>query len=236
MSRKQFTKQLGELHDRLEQMALVAQDSISIAVVSFESLDQQRVQEVFALDRRLFRYQLDLEARCLDLIALQAPVARDLRRVGTAYKVVNDLDRIGRYARDIAEITSSLGPEVTTTRIPSLPHMAKLTVAMVRKAVLALTTEDLELARSLDSDDEEVDALNDAIFREVVSYMKDETLDIASGAHYILVSRHLERIADHAVNIGTRVEFLVTGKWPHRDLFAAGDSDEAGDAPNPDDA
>jgi phosphate transport system protein len=216
MSRIRFVQELAALHDKLEEMAVHAKDAISVAVESLEDLDQEKARQVFAIDTKMFDLQIEVESRCLDLIALQTPVARDLRRVGTAFKVVTDLDRIGRYATDIAEITLSFNERSHLKRMVSIPHMADLTVAMVEKAVRALVTEDLAVAEGLDDDDEAVDALYDEIYREVVTYMMDGQIKIATGANYILVARYLERIADHAVNIGERVVFLVTGKRPSR--------------------
>lgn len=214
MGRVQFAQELALLHDKLDEMAILARDSISLAVESLEDLDANKAREVFKIDRLMFDLQLDVEQRCLNLIALQTPVARDLRRVGTAFKVVTDLDRIGRYATDIAEITLAFPEKAHLKRLVSIPHMADLTVAMVEKAVKALVQEDLAIAQEIDDDDEAVDSLYDEIFREIVTHMMDSSIRIVTGANYILVARYLERIADHAVNIGERVVFLVTGKRP----------------------
>ena len=216
MSRTRFVSELAALHDKLEEMAIHAKDAISLSIESLEDLDAKKARQVFAIDKELFALQMEVEQRCLDLIALQTPVARDLRRVGTAFKVVTDLDRIGRYATDIAEITLAFPADAHLKRLVSIPHMADLTVQMVEKAVKALVSEDLQLAQEMDQDDEAVDALYDEIFREIVTYMMDGNLKIATGANYILVARYLERIADHSVNIGERVIYLVTGKRPRR--------------------
>lgn len=216
MSRTRFVQELAALHDKLEEMAVLAKDAISVAVESLEDLDQKKARSVFEHDTKMFDLQVEVEQRCLDLIALQTPVARDLRRVGTAFKVVTDLDRIGRYATDIAEITLKFPEKAHLKRLVSIPHMADLTVAMVEKAVKALVHEDLALAEALDDDDEAIDALYDEIYREVVTYMMDGQVKIATGADYILVARYLERIADHSVNIGERVVYLVTGKRTKR--------------------
>jgi phosphate transport system protein len=216
MSRTRFVNELAALHEKLEEMANHAKDAISVAIESLEDLDPKKAKQVFAIDKELFALQLEVEQRCLDLIALQTPVARDLRRVGTAFKVVTDLDRIGRYATDIAETTLAFPADAHLKRLVSIPHMADLTVAMVEKAVKALVAEDLQIAEELEDDDEAVDALYDEIFREIVTHMMDGSVKIATGANYILVARYLERIADHSVNIGERVIYLVTGRRPKR--------------------
>jgi phosphate transport system protein len=220
LSRTRFVQQLAALHDKMEEMATMAKDAISLSVESLEDLDHEKARQVFAIDRKMFLLQDEVEQMCLDLIALQTPVAKDLRRVSTAFKVVTDLDRIGRYATDIAEITLLFPEGQHIKPLVSIPHMADLTVAMVEKAVKALVHEDLTLAEELDRDDEAVDALYDEIFREIVTHMMDGSLRIITGANYILVARYLERIADHAVNIGERVVFLVTGKRPPKLLAA----------------
>src|SRR5258706_15019456 len=189
MSRTRFVSELAALHDKLEEMAIHAKDAISLAIESLEDLDAKKARKVFEIDKQLFVLQVEVEQRCLDLIALQTPVARDLRRVGTTFKVVTDLDRIGRYATDVAEITLAFPADAHLKRLVSIPHMADLTVQMVEKAVKALVSEDLELAKELDDDDEAVDSLYDEIFREIVTYMMDGQLKIATGANYILFAR-----------------------------------------------
>lgn len=212
-------------------MAFLGKDAIQLAVETFEDLDDAKARRVFRIDKEMFELQLELEQRCLDLIALQTPVARDLRRVGTTFKVVTDLDRIGRYARDIAEITLKFPEGHHLKRLVSIPHMADLTVTMVEKAVRALTHEDVQLAEELDDDDEAVDALYDEIFREAVTYMMDGTVKITTGANYILVARYLERIADHSVNIGERVIYMVTAKRPAWATPASAQGSKAGRPP-----
>lgn len=212
--RKAFENSLRKLNENMVTMAELSELAIRKAVDGLARGDKTILEEVFTLDQEIYGLQDEIEGTCVDLIALYAPVARDLRTVTTSLKITTDLDRIGRYAKDIAEVALQFppGPPPGLAGLANIPLMAVHTIRMVDTAIDAFVKRHAEPVRNIMQVDDEVDRLHDEVFGEVVGQMQSGRLDIAAGARYILVSRHLERIADHAVNIGLRVVYMVTGE------------------------
>lgn len=211
-TRKVFVEELESLNNEVTLMATLAKEAIEKGVRAFVEGNLELLDEVERLDEELFNLDLTIEKHCLDLIALHAPVAGDLRTVGTCLKIITDLNRIGRYALDIAEFVKELNGHRHFKKLVSIPHMAELVVSMVTAAVKSFVDGDVEEARSLFGKDDEVDHLWESILRESITYMIEDPRKISMGTYYILVARYLERIADHSVNIGERVIYMVTGK------------------------
>ncbi len=212
--RKALEKGLGTLNENMATMAELSELAIRKAVDAFSQGDRATAEEVFTLDQELYGLQEEIEGTCVDLIALHAPVARDLRTITTSLKITTDLDRIGRYAKDIAEVSLQFsgGPPPGVADLVKIPRMAEHTIRMVDTAINAFVKRDAESVRNIMAVDDEVDRLHDEVFQELVGRMEAGRLPVAAGARYILVARHLERIADHAVNIGLRVVYMVTGE------------------------
>ncbi len=211
--RKALEKGLNKLNENMATMAELSELAIRKAVDALSSGDHALAEEVFTLDQELYGLQEEIEGTCVDLIALHAPVARDLRTITTSLKITTDLDRIGRYAKDIAEVALQFsgGPPPGLSNLSKIPEMAEHTIRMVDTAADAFVKRDAESVRNIMEVDDEVDRLHDAVFQEIVGHMEAGRLPIPAGARFILVARHLERIADHAVNIGMRVVYMVTG-------------------------
>ena len=212
--RKALERGLNELNENMATMAELSELAIRKAVDGLSRGDRSTLEEVFTLDQEIYGLQEEIEGACVDLIALHAPVARDLRAVTTSLKITTDLDRIGRYAKDIAEVALQFPPGAPSglASLGKIPQMADHTIRMVDTAIDAFVKRSADPVRNIMQVDDEVDRLHDEVFQEVVAQMEAGRLDIPSGARYILVSRHLERIADHAVNIGLRVVYMVTGE------------------------
>src|SRR6266545_1213087 len=168
-------------------LAELSELAIRKAIDGLTRFDTEVAREVFTLDQEVYGLQLEIERTCIDLIALHAPVARDLRTITTSLKITTDIARI----RDMADHT----------------------IHMVDTSIDAFVKRDAESVRNIMEVDDEVDRMHDEIFIDLVRRIEDRTLDTESGARYILVNRYLERIADHAVNIGLRVVYMVTGDW-----------------------
>lgn len=220
--RKALAKGLKTLDENMVTLGELSELAIRKAVDGLGRLDAQAANDVFLLDQEIYALQLEIEKTCIDLIALHAPVARDLRSVTTSLKITTDLDRIGRYAKDISEITLQMGSgrPPPLSDVQRLREMADRTIDMVDTAIEAFVRRDAERVRNITEVDDAVDQAHDEVFREVTSRMTARTLDIQTGAWLILVSRYLERIADHAVNIGMRVVYMVTGEWMPRERAA----------------
>jgi phosphate transport system protein len=212
--RKALEKGLDKLNENMITMAQLSELAIRKAVDGLSRGDRATSEEVFTLDQEIYGLQEEIESTCVDLIALHAPVARDLRSITTSLKITTDLDRIGRYAKDISEVSLQFqgGPPPGLADLVKIPQMAEHTIRMVDTAIDAFLKRDANSVRNIMQVDDKVDQLNDEVFQEVVSNMEVGRLPIVVGARYILVARHLERIADHAVNIGLRVVYMVTGE------------------------
>ena len=210
--RKAYETELVELDRQVTEMAKKTQQAIELAVRSFEKLDQGMADEVRRLDVELYRLNIEIEKRCLEVIALQSPVAKDLRTIGTYIKVITDFDRIGRYAKDIAEVTGHARDMAHFKPLVSIPHMAQMAEKMVDLSVKAFLERDVGPTKDVFDLEDKVDSLYDEIFREVITYMMEDSKKIGLGINYTLVARYLERIADHACNISERVIYMVTGQ------------------------
>jgi phosphate transport system protein len=210
--RKAYDSEMAELDRLVAEMARKTSEAIELAVNSFEKLDMEMAAQVKKLDTQLYALNLDIEKRCLEVIALQSPVARDLRTIGTYLKVITDFDRIGRYATDISEVTAHAQMMAHFKPLVSIPHMADMAENMVDLSVKAFLERDTGPTKEVFETEDKVDSLYDEIFREIITYMMEDSKKISIGINYMLVARYLERIADHACNISERVIYMVTGE------------------------
>jgi phosphate transport system protein len=204
--------ELAALRDDLVRMAGLAEASIGLAVKALVSRDAEMAKQVIASDDAINALEVEIDERCLRTMARYQPEARDLRFLAMALKINNDLERMGDQAVNIAERTLELLNEPLLKPLIDIPRMAELAQRMVKESLDAFVQQDVELARSVCRRDDEVDRLDDQIFRELLTYMMQDPRAIARAVHLILVSRHLERIADHATNIAEDVIYVVQGK------------------------
>jgi phosphate transport system protein len=211
-SRVIFQSEMETLNQEVSKMATLARESVEKAVQCIVDREPQLRTEVERLDKEIYQLEQIIEKRCLDLIALHAPVAGDLRTVSTCLRMITDLDRIGRYASDIVEGYDDLATANGLIWQVNISHMAGLVVVMVEDAVKAFIERDPEAARELFERDDEIDCLYDTNFRAVLTYMMEDPRKITGGIHLILIARYLERIADHSCNIGERVVYMVTAE------------------------
>ncbi|MFW6304956.1 MAG: phosphate signaling complex protein PhoU [Candidatus Saliniplasma sp.] len=211
-ARKSYHVELKELKKMVEEMGDLSSQAISLAIDSLVELDRDKIEEVKELDKKIYAYDRHIEKKGLKLIALQAPVAKDLRLIGTCLKIITDLDRIGRYSEDIVNVSKRMLGKKHMKKLVSIPHMANITIDMVDMAVDSFMEEDESYLDRIYDYEDKVDALYDEIFREVLTYMMEDKGTITHGTQYILVIRYLERIADHACNIVDRVVYMETGE------------------------
>ncbi|MBC7108880.1 MAG: phosphate signaling complex protein PhoU [Methanomassiliicoccales archaeon] len=212
MTRIVLSDELAKLNEEVAEMGKLAREAIDKAIRAIVNEEFALKDEVRKLDDAIYQWDLKIEKHCIDLIALHSPVAGDLRIVSTSLKMITDLNRIGRYARDIAEVIDFLEGQKYFKRLVSIPHMASLVIRMVDDAVESFIKRDVEKALNLFARDDEVDALYESIFREVLTYMMEDPKKVPMGMRFILIARYLERIADHACNIGERVVYMITGE------------------------
>ncbi len=211
-SRVVFQQEMDRLNEDSTRMGDLATRAIESAVECIVERDVTKRPEVERIDEQLYSLGQDIEKRCLDVIALHAPVAVDLRTISTCLKMITDLDRIGRYASDIVEVYEELEQDDDLRENVEISQMAALVVGMVSDSVRAFTARDATSAGRLYERDDEVDCLYTVNFRNVLTYMMEDPRKITAGTNWILVARYLERVADHSCNIGERVVYMVTGE------------------------
>jgi len=163
-------------------------------------------------DDKIDQLEQELEEKCLEVIATQQPMAKDLRRVATLFKMINDLERMADYATSISKITLRIADQPLIKPLVDIPRMAVLSQKMVKQSLDAYVQENVELAIAVGTDDDQVDMLFGQIFRELLTIMMENPKTITQATHLLFVGRWLERISDHATNIAEEVIFLVTGE------------------------
>lgn len=210
--RTTFNHEMDELSKEITEMANASRTAFEKAVLMIADMDFSLREEVRALDRRIYELNEQIDRHCLDIIALHSPVAGDLRMISACLKMVEDLNRFGRYAMDIAELIDDFEEGKAFKRFESLRTMSCLVVGIVDDAVYAFLQRDAVKASQLHERDDAVDSLYDTIFREVLTYMMEDPRKITVGIDLILVARYMERVADHACNIGEYVYHMVTGQ------------------------
>jgi phosphate transport system protein len=207
-----FHAELESLKDQLLAMASLVEEAIHRSVKSLVERNEELAEGVLASDDAINLMEIKIDDFCLKLLALHQPAAIDLRFITSALKINNDLERMGDQAVNIAERTMELLKEPLLKPLIDIPRMADLAQKMVKDSLDAFVRKDPELARDVCRRDDEVDSLNDQVFRELLTYMMQDPRTITRAVHLLLVARHLERIADHATNIAEDVIYLVQGK------------------------
>jgi len=207
-----FQRELEKLKENLLRMAGLVEKVISDSVQSLMKRDSDLAKKTIASDDAINDLELVIEEMCLRLLALRQPMAIDLRFITAAMKIVTDLERMGDQAVNIAERTISLNQEPQLKPYIDLPRMAEIVQSMVKDVLDAFVKQDSPLARSVCVRDDLVDGLNDQVFRELLTYMISDPKTITRAVHLMIVSRCLERIADHATNIAEDVIFMVDAR------------------------
>lgn len=212
--RLEFDKNLEELRNLLKQMGEHVIDALEGAVVSLQQQDVNRAQEIVQADIRLNAMEeqiMDIGSR---LIITQQPVAKDLRRIIVAFKISSDLERMGDLALDVAKVTLRLQGQNLIKPLVDIPRMAEIVKGMTSEAITAYLDENTDLAHKMALDDDQVDHLYSSMINELYGYMVKQPDTVSQAMLLTLVGRYIERIADHATNIGESVVYLVTGKRP----------------------
>jgi phosphate transport system protein len=207
-----FDEELTLLKEHLLKMAGLAEESIILSVKALKDKKEEFISQVFNKEEAINEMDIDVEQMALKLLALKQPMAGDLRLIVSAMKMGGELERIGDEAVNIAERAQELLKVPLLKPLIDIPRMAVLAQNMVRDSLRSFVDLDADLARSVCVRDEEVDQLNEQIFRELLTYTIADPATIPRAIELILIARHLERIADHATNISEDVFYLVRGK------------------------
>ncbi|HNS15422.1 MAG TPA: phosphate signaling complex protein PhoU [Syntrophorhabdaceae bacterium] len=209
---KAFDLELKELKEKLLYEGGLVEKAIQNAIRSLLERDSDRAKSVIDNDDIVNSIEIEVDELCLKLLALRQPAARDLRFITTAIKINYDLERIGDMAVNICERVQELNQEPQLKPYIDLPKMAEIVQLMVKESLDAFVREDVQLALKVTRDDEQVDQLLDQIFRELLTYMMQDMRTISRATRLLFISKYLERMADHAVNIAELVIFMVEGK------------------------
>jgi len=209
---RHFHDMLSDLKEKLLTMSGEAQDALEKAIDALLRRDGNLAAEVIAGDRVVDGLELEIEELVIDLLATQQPMARDLRLLMSGMKIANDLERVGDHAVNIAQSAERLTAARLVTPEPEILEMARQARAMLSGALDAFVRGDTALGREICRRDDSVDALNDSVFRILLTHMMEDTHVIGTAIELLLVSRNLERVADLATNIAEDVVFLVEGK------------------------
>ncbi|WP_418790540.1 phosphate signaling complex protein PhoU [Phosphitispora sp. TUW77] len=212
--RQSFDQALKELQQEILRMGSLVEQGIHNAVHSLAAQDVNLADSVIEGDRLIDRMELEIENTCLKLIATQQPMAKDLRKISTGFKIITDLERMGDLAKDIAKVTKRLAGGFLIKPLVDIPRMAALTQHMVKDGLDAYVKGDVELALTLKDKDDEVDHIYSEVFRELLQNMLGNPVIVTQATYLLFVSRYIERIADHATNIAERVIYLETGERP----------------------
>ena len=209
--RNRFDKELTKMHEDLISMAALVETAISRAVEALKKYDVDLAKMTMAGDKEVDQMEREIESTCLKLLLQQQPVARDLREISTALKMITDMERIGDLAEDIAEVTLFLCEKPKYVAPEHLSYMAEATIKMVRDSIDAFVTRDLAAAHAVIEYDDVVDNLFDETRTVLVERIHESMEDAEQAIDIMMIAKYFERIGDHAVNIAEWVEFSITG-------------------------
>jgi phosphate transport system protein len=225
---RHFHDELSHVKVRLLTMSGEAEAALGLAVEALLERDGEKARRVIAGDRVIDSMEVEIEEQCINLLALQQPMARDLRMLTSALKIANDLERVGDHAVNIAQSTERLTQARPITPEPEIVEMARLARDMLSDALEAFIRGDANAGREVCLRDDKVDALHRSVFRILLTHMMEDPHMIGAGMELFLVSRNLERVADLATNIGEDVVFLVEGKSIKHHAEDRGDAPASG--------
>ena len=216
----QYERELQEIKENLIYMGALVEQVIEKVIRALLERDSPLARQVIAEDDQIDKLDMEIEDKCIKLLALRQPAAIDLRFIATAIKINGHLERIGDMAVNIAEKVIILNQEPPLKPYIDIPRMAEIARGMIKESLDALVTEKVDLANKVRRDDEIVDNLNDQIFRELLTFMMEDHRNIHRSLIISQVSKNIERISDHAKGIADMVVYMVTGKSVRHETFA----------------
>jgi phosphate transport system protein len=209
---RHFAEELAALKQRLLVMGGLAEDRVQTAMRALIARDHNTIAHVIHGDEAVNRLHLEIDDRCFKLLALHQPMAGDLRAVVSIVKINSDLERVGDLAVNLAEAAQRYIEHAPVKPLIDLPRMSEVAQRMLHDALDAFISRNVEIAQRVLTEDDFLDALKNQVFRELLSYMLSDPRKIEPGIELILMSRHLERVGDHATNIAEDVIFIVEGR------------------------
>ncbi|MBI2830436.1 MAG: phosphate signaling complex protein PhoU [Chloroflexi bacterium] len=210
--RTTFHKKLKEIQEDILAMGGMVQEAISRSIDALKNRDLELAKEIIVDDHKINNKRFDIEEKCVQLIATQQPMASDLRTIISVLNIITEIERIGDYAEGIAKIVLMIGKEPPLKPLIDIPRMAEKVNDMLRRSLEAFISRYAEAARSVALEDDEVDALYNQVFRELLTYMMEDPRTVSRATRLVWVAHNLERSADRVTNICERVVYIVTGK------------------------
>ena len=207
---RHFQEELEAMQGRLLEMGGLAEERVRAAIEGLSTREAGVIDSVIRGDEPVNRLHIEVDERCFRLLALYQPMATDLRAIVAAVKINSDLERVGDLAVNIAEATARYVHHPPVKKLIDIPRMAHIAQSMLRDALDAYVKRDTALAQRVLNEDDQLDALKTQVFRELLTYMLQDPTTVEPALDLILISRHLERIGDHATNIGEDVIFMVS--------------------------
>ena len=212
MTQRHFDEELADLKTKLLRMAAQTEDQIDQALTALVTRDSALARMVIERDHQINALDVEIDEESIRLLALHQPAARDLRLVTTAMKIATELERISDLSENVSERVIELNEEPQLKPYIDIPMMGNMARVMVKHSIDAFVKEDAQLARKVLTDDDYVDDLMEQLFRELLSYMLEDTRTISRAIRLSFIAKYLERMADHATNIAELVVYLVEGK------------------------
>ena len=217
--RNRFDEQLGQLNNHLLEMGALIERSIENATQAMVDRDVEKAKSAIAADEEINQKERDIESLCFKLLLQQQPVAKDLRLISSALKMITDMERIGDQAADIAGIVSYIASEPEIKGLAHLSQMGQNAIIMVRGSLDAYVRRDLDLARTIMGMDDAIDVLFDIVKDELIAHIRSDASSGSQAIDLLMIAKYYERIGDHAQNIAEWVEYALTGK--HKGVFLA---------------
>jgi phosphate transport system protein len=210
--RETFQRELAQLLDQVLMLGSMVEDALMVSVSLLKKRDLEGSRRVIERDSEVNAKRFEIEDRTLTLIALHQPVARDLRTLGAILEIVTELERIGDYAKGIAKINILIGEQPLLKPLIDIPLMTEKALSMLRQALNAFVARDVEAARVIPGQDDEVDDLYNQVYRELMTFIMSDPRCIQQANYLLWAAHNLERAADRVLNICERTVFMVTGK------------------------
>jgi phosphate transport system protein len=212
MLRKTFETELQQLKDNVLMLGSMAEQAILDSVEALKKRDIKASQKILQFDNEINKKRFEIENQLMILIATQQPMAHDLRLLASCMEIISELERMGDYAKGIANINIRMGELPLLKPLIDIPRMAEKGVSMLHRALTAFANEDLEAARAIPMEDDEVDALYNQVYRELMTFVIQDPKTIERANWLLWVAHNLERVADRVTNICERTIFIATGE------------------------
>jgi phosphate transport system protein len=209
---RHFEDEIAELRTELLYMASLAEKAVEFSITALKNRDAKLAQKIIDEDNQINQHEVKIDNLCVELIARLQPMASDLRFITSAIRINNDLERIGDHAVNIAQHTQELLKEPELKPLIDIPRMATVAQGMVKSALDAFVHGDVQQAIKVCQSDDEVDALEDQVLRELITYMANDSRTISRAIHLIIIAKNLERVADLSTNVAEEVVFMVEAR------------------------